>query len=312
MAKQESTRPQLTTVLVGTSLTVPSDPVVRTGVEIARRAGAKLHLFHAYTPPVSYFAAPTGLTTFDPQLLEVEQQMRQVLIEEQLARIDAELEEVANTSIVVGSPHRLLLEESHAIPADLIVIGASEGSEPRVLGSTADRVLRKATCPVLVVRGDLKLPVSRVLAPVDLSPHSEDSLWRGLVIVDALEGAAQPRIDALFVLTPEELKATVQFTAEQIDRLAHDELNRFIERFDPQRSRDIRPDVRTGEPREEIIRELEELADDLVVLGTHGRGGFERFLLGSVASDVAGRSPCSALIIPPGMSQTQTSSQEEE
>ncbi len=312
MAKQESTRPELTTVLVGTSLTIPSDPVVRTGVEIARRAGAKLHLFHAYTPPVSYFAAPTGLTTFDPQLLEVEQQMRQALVEEQLNRIDADPQEVTDSAIVVGSPHRLLLEESHTLPAGLIVIGASEAPEPRALGSTADRVLRKATCPVLVVRGALELPVTRVLAPVDLSPHSEDSLRRGLVIVDALEGDTQPRIDALFVLTSEELKATVQFTAEQIDRLAHDELNRFIERFDPKKERDIRPDVRSGEAREEIIRELKELSTDLVVLGTHGRGGFERFLLGSVASDVAGRSPCSALIIPPCVTESGTLCEEEE
>lgn len=312
MTKQETTCPELTTVLVGTSLTVHSDPVVLAGVKIARRAGAKLYLFHAYTPPVSYFAAPTGLTTFDPQLLEVEQQMRQALVEEQLFRIDADPREVTDSMIIVGAPHRLLLEESHAIPAGLIVIGANEDPEPRTLGSTADRVLRKATCPVLIVRGELDLPVTRVLAPVDLSPHSEDSLRRGLVIVDALEGDARPRIDALFVLSTEELKATVQFTAAQIDRMAHDELIRFIERFDPEKKRDIRPDVRTGEPREEIIRELEELSTDLVVLGTHGRGGFERFLLGSVASDVAGRSPCSALIIPPGESKTAPRDEEEE
>ncbi len=36
-----------------------------------------------------------------------------------------------------------------------------------------------------------------------------------------------------------------------------------------------------------------------MILGTHGHGGFERFLLGSVASDMAGQAPCNVLVIPP-------------
>lgn len=288
-----------TTVVVGTSLKPPSDPVVRIGADVARRSGAELHLFHSYPPPVSYFAAPTGLTTFDPQLLEAEHDMRQALLEEQLGRIEVDLGEVAASSIVVGSAHRLLLEDAHTLGADLIVVGASESHEPRALGSTADRVLRKAICPVLVVRGGLNLPPRRIMAPVDLSPHSEDSLRCGLALIDALAGESRPRVDALFVLASGELTGSSQFTPEQIDRLAHDELDRFITRFDPEKKHGIRPYVRTGEPREEIIREIEELGADLVLLGTHGRGGFERFLLGSVASDVAGRAPCSALVIPP-------------
>lgn len=48
-----------------------------------------------------------------------------------------------------------------------------------LLGSTADRVLRKASCPVLIVRGELPVPPRRVLAPVDPSTLSGDSFRCG-------------------------------------------------------------------------------------------------------------------------------------
>ena len=57
--------------------------------------------------------------------------------------------------------------------------------------------------------------------------------------------------------------------------------------------------MRIGEIRKEILHEIDEQHSDLLVLGTHGRSGFERFLLGSVASDMAGQAPCHVLIIPP-------------
>jgi nucleotide-binding universal stress UspA family protein len=57
--------------------------------------------------------------------------------------------------------------------------------------------------------------------------------------------------------------------------------------------------VREGKPADEIVAEVEDSRPDLVIVGTHGRGGFRRFLLGSVASDVARRSPSTCLVVPP-------------
>ena len=57
--------------------------------------------------------------------------------------------------------------------------------------------------------------------------------------------------------------------------------------------------VLSGEARFEILRELEERPVDLVVLGTHGRGGLDRLVLGSVAATVARQAPCSVLLISP-------------
>jgi len=57
--------------------------------------------------------------------------------------------------------------------------------------------------------------------------------------------------------------------------------------------------VRIGDVRKEIVREVEQASVDLLLLGTHGRSGFERFFLGSVASDLASNATCHTLIVPP-------------
>jgi nucleotide-binding universal stress UspA family protein len=50
---------------------------------------------------------------------------------------------------------------------------------------------------------------------------------------------------------------------------------------------------------EEILKRTGDWEADLIILGTHGRGGFERFLLGSVAADVVRHGTASVLVIPP-------------
>jgi nucleotide-binding universal stress UspA family protein len=57
--------------------------------------------------------------------------------------------------------------------------------------------------------------------------------------------------------------------------------------------------VRSGSPSAEILRYVAEEDADLVVLGTHGRTGFERFMVGSVTEKVLRKAPCPVLSVPP-------------
>lgn len=286
-------------VLVGTTLNPESDEVVAAGAEIARRLDAELHLFHAHSLPVAYFAGPTGLTTVAPDLLTSERQLRQQLLEEQLDRVNLDAGAVTETAIEAGAPHRMLLQTADDIGASLLVVGSSETPDRLLHGTTTDRVLRKATCPVWVLRTGSQRPPRKILAPVDLSPLSEECLKRGLELIAGLHGEP-PDIEALFVLTREELESSSQFSEEHIERMAHEELDRFCDRLGQE---GLRRTVRIGEIRKEIVRELERTPTDLLILGTHGRSGFERFLLGSVASDMASHATCDVLIIPPQEAQ---------
>ncbi len=299
--------PSRKTIVAGTSLDTGSDAVVRTAAEIARLWNAELHLVHSYPLPVAYFAAPAGVAAVPPNLFENENRLHQQRLDEQLNRTAVDPKAVTGTVIEAGAPHRLVLSAAAELAADLIVIGSSETPGRALLGNTADRVLRKSTCPVWISTGEPQLPPRRMLAPVDLSPLSENCLGRGLTLLDELAVGDQAALDALFVLTDEERECSTQFTPEQIERLAHEELARFAARIESTTDHSIRGRlVRIGEIRTEIRRNFEETPTDLLLLGTHGRSGFERLLLGSVASDLASSSPCDALIIPPSEAVEET------
>ncbi|MEM7356358.1 MAG: universal stress protein, partial [Acidobacteriota bacterium] len=285
---------------VGTSLTEASDPVVRAGAELARCWNAELHFFHAFSLPVAYFAAPAGVATIPPNLIDSERQVRRRMLDEQLRRLELDPELPTGVVIEAGAVHRMLLDNAAELDADLIVVGASETPGRVLRGNTADRVLRQATCPVWIATGLSELPPRRTLAPVDLSPLSESCLRRGLELLDALPEGEGAAVDALFVLTDEERQSSTQFSPEQIERLAYEELDRFVERLAEAECHPIRQRrVRIGDIRTEVVREIEQTPTDLLLLGTHGRSGFERLLLGSVASDLASRAPCDVLIVPP-------------
>ncbi|HEX6865241.1 MAG TPA: universal stress protein [Thermoanaerobaculia bacterium] len=279
------------TVLIGTDLDRDSDALVSTGLQVARAAGARVHLAFSFAPPVAYLSE-LGAGVNDPVLAQEEQRCREALAEQ--AR-QAGIPGIAEGELHVrrGAPHRMLSELAEEIGAGLLIVGATAGGRlHRRLGSTADRVLRRAHCPVLVVRGSLRVPPKKVLAPVDLSPLSAEAFERGLGVLSGL--GTPPEVEALFVLSVLERQTSFDFTPEQIDRLAAEKLERFVGTH-----AGVERKVRTGNTREEIFGEIASYRPDLVLLGTHGLGGFDRFAIGSVAADVTREAPCSVLVVPP-------------
>jgi nucleotide-binding universal stress UspA family protein len=142
-----------------------------------------------------------------------------------------------------------------------------------------------------------------VLAPVDLSTLSGDAFRCGLHIVAQLADVGEIHVQSVFALSLLDALAARQRTGgapvEQVERAAAEELRRFVRENRPEASFQVETAVLSGEARMEILRELQEHPADLVILGTHGRGGMDRLVLGSVASTVARKAPCSVLVISP-------------
>lgn len=282
------------TVLIGTDLDLDSDALVSTGLQVARAAGAKVHLAYSFAPPVAYLSE-LGAGVSDPVLAQEEQRCREALAE-QVRQAGIAEGELHGQSLRRGAPHRMLAELAAEIGADILIVGATGGGRlHRLLGSTADRVLRRTHCPVLVVRGNLRVLPRKVLAPVDLSRLSAEEFERGLGVLAGL--GEVPEIETLFVLSVLERQTSFELTPEQIDRLVAEKLERFVEAHAG--SARVERKVRTGNTREEILAEIAGYRPDLVLLGTHGLGGFDRFAIGSVAADVTREAPCSVLVVPP-------------
>jgi nucleotide-binding universal stress UspA family protein len=285
----------LRTVLIGTSLGEESDQVVRAGLAVARAAGARVHLVHA----VELELRVSGI---EPELAG---DLGGDELSRQIERLGIQESELAGSETWRGAPHRALTETARRTGAGLIVVGATRSGPfaAELLGSTADRVLRKASCPVLVVRGELRVPPQRVMAPVDLSALSGDSFRCGLDFLAQIAGSAEIQVRVVHALSfLDALAARHQAgmtPLDQVERAAAEELSRFVHENRIGAPFRVETKVLPGEARFEILNALEAEPADLLILGTHGQGGLDRLVLGSVASTVARRAPCSVLVVPP-------------
>ena len=301
---------KIETVLIGTSLTEASDQVVRAGLKIAQAAKARVVLAHAFSSPVVY-----GGTPYLPQLPEMEEAQKERLLrkmEEQARLLGIRPEERAGMFLDLGPAHQMLIATAQTVNADLIVVGAAE--EPilaKLLGSTADRVLRRATCPVLVVRRELSMPPARVLFPVDLSLLSAEAVHEGLEILGLLPRgrgpeAALPEVEALYVITELDRHLFAPEEApERAELKIREDLGHFLAVHAADNPFEVVPRVVSGYVEDEILMRIHAWQPDLVILGTHGRHGFERFLLGSVATRVVHNGEANVLIVPPAAAREQ-------
>ena len=289
----------LDTVLIATSLLPEGREVVRAGGALARAAGARAALVHGMAIPAWFGEAPLESMGESGDILRKSHTALRQEIAEEARNAGIRDAELVGSFLEAGPPHRVIVDLAQRLSAGLIVVGASDRRRGEGLGTTALRVMQKATRPVLVVREGFVIPPRRILAAVDLSPLSADILRCGFDRVAAWTGEHRPEVEALFVLSPAEREGWEHFEAGQVDRFAREELKRFVDRHGGMFGSTVRPRVRVGDARNEIVDEVQDFQTDLLVVGTHGRGGFERFVLGSVATDVVRRTHTSVLVVPP-------------
>jgi nucleotide-binding universal stress UspA family protein len=143
--------------------------------------------------------------------------------------------------------------------------------------------------------------INRILCPIDFSDFSLDALRHGLVL--ARWYSAQLTLFHVYqVFQPlpvEGIPATVPpFIDVDPNKLA-EEVRRFCAPLLGPSAQTVEIVVRAGDPAREIRKEAERRPFDLLILGTHGRSGFERLFLGSVTEKVLRSTRVPVLAIPP-------------
>ena len=140
--------------------------------------------------------------------------------------------------------------------------------------------------------------VTRILCPTDFSPISTQALRHAAGLARKFGAQLKcvyviphlyPGGEAMYGVAPWLMTPEVRQRAEE-------EMRRFLEPLREARlTHEI--EIREGDPWREITAVAEEMAADLVVLGTHGRGGLDHYILGSVAEKVIRRVPCPVLSV---------------
>jgi len=279
-------------------------------VTLARRYRARVSVVHVYPLSIPvYGVAYTGPEGLQPVMLtELDRQQL-------LSRLDAEVvEDRAATHLTIET----VLDEAANVPeaivsrarttsADLIVIGTHgrSGFERLMLGSVAEKVLRKAACPVLTVPAHAPdaVPreadsIRRILCPVDFSSSSEG----------ALEYAAALAQEAHASLTVLHVLELLPDLAEYADAVGFTDYRhaRFQEAR-TQLSHTVKATVRetckadelvlVGRAYAEILRVAGDQAADLIAMGVRGRGTTDLMFFGSTTNHVVRAARCPVLTI---------------
>ena len=205
----------------------------------------------------------------------------------------------------VGKPDEVITAVTAEYAADLIVVGphAARPGLHAALGSTAERVLRRAICPVLLARGMTDDPPLRLLAAVDGSEMTRPVLaWTELLMrthgstavlahvvtppapSDLTIASGLPPIQHATTATPDEgIRAATNWLDDERRRLAHHERTEAV--------------ALVGRPAQAIVAEAERRGSDLIVLGNRGVGAVQRLLFGSVTEAVLRESTRSVLVV---------------
>jgi nucleotide-binding universal stress UspA family protein len=285
-------------ILVGVDFSPGSDTAVRQALRIARHTGAEVCLAHTSV-------APEILDLPDERLATTRLAADGAALEELRARIGGRGVEVSHV-VADGFADNALVQLSGDMGADLIVVGTHgrTGLRRFLMGSIAERVVRLAGCPVLVARagGDGTGGYHRILLPTDFSVATP------YVLETALEVAAPgATIDLLHCWQlppmPGETYAPVKAVQDVDDATRRSRIAaaraagaRLIDRF-ADRGVTLSCHVLEDSAAHGIQTWLDTHPYELVVTGSHGRRGFRRFLLGSVAELTVRHSPCSVLVV---------------
>ncbi len=273
----------------------------RYALSVAEHYGAKvvaLHVVELWRYPSAGFAASAALyDEFCQAVCENgKERLREFVKNHTHNGIEPEL------VVHEGMAPDAILSCAQAQKADGIVMGThgQRGFDRLMLGSVTDRVMRRASCPVLVVRNpprDLMATdnegrhvhrLRQILFCTDFSENSERALNYAISATEEYDA----ELTLLHVLeevpSPAKTEKAIAAATEQLDKLIPPERRKSLK---------IKTAVRIGKPYRQIIQFAEEEQIDMVAMGVHGRGSLDLAVFGSTTYRVMQLGPCPVLAV---------------
>jgi len=288
-------------ILLATDFRTASIEAAQVAAQMAHTFGSHITLLHVEPPMPEWSVGRQELKE------HVARALRQLA-----EHLEQQKVKVMELPLAGGSPADLIVGTAHHMDADLILIGAGERSELDrfALGPVAAAVMQHATQPVLAIRpAPTQATFQRILCPVD---HSDSSL-RGLENAIRLAKAFEGQLTVLSVVPPvSHFKSawvvpsvwsvvgggptTLEIATEAHEAKWREEFDDFLKQVN---FGDVTwcKEVRSGIPHEEIVAAAEEHQANLLVMGSTGRTGLLRLLMGSVTRRVIQHLPCSLLTV---------------
>ncbi|MEZ4570128.1 MAG: universal stress protein [Thermomicrobiales bacterium] len=271
-----------------------SEAALPLAADLARRRGIPMVLVHVLEMSPEFTAYVHGVSEADA-LIELEQSSQQYL-----NRLAGDIEGVEVSTIVLrGQPARRLVEYVDDLDDSLVVMSSHgrSGFRQLLLGSVTARVVQVSSAPVIVVRAseegsDIQIPkqIRRVLVPLDGSAFAEHALHAVYELVTRKD------VEIHLVRVPE----VVAYPSTMYGAASYETVDTYMqamrtesEEYLVRKSEELKEhqgsvswEVRDGATSTAILEAAKDFNADLIAIASHGRTGFRRFLLGSVAEQV--------------------------
>ena len=303
---------RLQRLLIATDLSIRAEHAFNRAVQLALQNNAKLTVLHVIPDELE----PTFSEALKEQArkaleslvaqaiakgeLQVEIAIKGGLDREQIMKQVAQAAAHGETSVEVriepGSVYDIINETAATIDVHRRLIIGDEW-----LGSTIDRVIRFGNRPVLVVKKPAEKAYEKILVGTDFSDQAAEALKFALA---AFPSAHFTLVNAFESTLPGFL-TSAHASSQAIDKRL-EELRQFSETVMARTKADfgisdLKVDqiVREGDALEVLKQLVEERDIDLTVVGTHGRTGLRRAILGSVSESAIAKLPCDVLATRP-------------
>jgi nucleotide-binding universal stress UspA family protein len=280
-------------LLLATDSSEFSEGAIREAIRMAKRCGSKL-------TAISVIETNPEFESTAPQVLEkMEKEVRGHLNSVQSR---AKQEGVAcEIAVHEGEDsYKYIVDEAVAQKSTMIIMGrrGKKGFRRLVMGSTTSWTIGHAPCSVLVVPRNAQVDFKSIVVATDGSPHSAVAASEAIGI--AKRNSAKLTVIAV-VPADIAMPTDIDFAAIQREKLADQEMQvaeknaRAVKDAAQKAGVDAQAFVMSGKPADAIIEIAKDKAADLVVVGSHGRTGLDRLLMGSVAERVIVLSSCAVL-----------------
>jgi nucleotide-binding universal stress UspA family protein len=294
------------TIVVGADLGESGRRAMQLAIPTAQATGATLWLVHA---------SELGLEHTWPDLPIAARSAAQALRERFKGYFENSLQELESerkrcedlglncqTSCEEGRPWETILRTAVSVHADLIVVGDPVGAiglPERLLGSTAERVVRQAHCSVLVSCGRIREDYARlrIAVGVDFSAHGIEAVRWARDVADAIDGEV-----ALLHVVPHPITESMMIkewpsVLEGLASAARSRLEQLIV------SEGLKPDtaihVLDGPVGKTLCNASVDIHADLVFVGCRGQGRLRGMMLGSASQYCLRYSPVPVLTVRP-------------
>lgn len=260
-------------ILVPCDFSKPAINALRFAMDMAQKSKGMVHLVNVIELPAIHDPIIMPVVTFEREFLKELKDKATAEFNKILDRYKPAGVTV-KTDVLFGSPSRMIMDTVRKKGIDIVIMGShgATGVREYFIGSNAEKVVRNATVPVLVLKNYYKGGIRNIVFPNTLETEKQEDLIRK---VKELQAFFKATVHIVYVNTP------INFTA---DNITFDRLKEFAKRY---AFKNYTLNV-YNYPFEEpgIIHFAKSIKGDLIAMGTHGRKGLAHILNGSLAEDI--------------------------